>query len=85
MVNPLWPPFLCRAGGIQIDTMFVAEGFGSLDSDTLDKAYNALVGVSNGNKLIGIISHVEGLKSKIDKMLVVTKGKEGGSKVEIIV
>lgn len=74
-----------RAGGIQIDTMFVDEGFGSLDSDTLDKAYNALVGVSNGNKLIGIISHVEGLKSKIDKMLVVTKGKEGGSKVEIIV
>ncbi len=67
------------AGGIQIDTMFVDEGFGSLDPDALDLAYKALAGLTEGNKLVGIISHVAELKDKIDKQILVTKEKSGGS------
>ena len=72
------------AGGIIVDTMYVDEGFGSLDSDTLDMAYKALTGLAEGNKLVGIISHVTELKDKIDKQIVVTKEKSGGSIVEIV-
>ena len=72
------------AGGIQIDTMFVDEGFGTLDSDSLELAYNALAGLTEGNRLVGIISHVTELKDKIDKQIVVTKEKSGGSKAQIV-
>lgn len=71
------------AGGIQIDTMFVDEGFGTLDSDALELAYNALAGLTEGNRLVGIISHVAELKSKIDRQIVVTKERSGGSRAEI--
>ena len=71
------------AGGIQIDTMFVDEGFGSLDPNSLDQAFRALTNLSDGNKLVGIISHVEGLKDRIDKQIVVTKDKVGGSHVKM--
>lgn len=71
------------AGGIQIDTMFVDEGFGSLDPEALNQAYSALAGLTDGNRLVGIISHVEDLKGRIDKQVVVTKNKSGGSSVEI--
>lgn len=71
------------AGGIRIDTMFVDEGFGTLDGDTIQKAYNALAAITEGNRLVGIISHVDYLKEKIDKQLVVTKMPEEGSIVEI--
>ena len=73
------------AGGIIVDTMYVDEGFGSLDTDTLDMAYKALTGLAEGNRLVGIISHVAELKDKIDKQIVVTKEKSGGSKVEIVI
>jgi len=70
------------AGGIQIDTMFVDEGFGSLDTEkTLPLAYRALVGITEGQKLVGIISHVSELKEKIDKQIVVTKDTTGRSDV----
>ncbi len=71
------------AGGIQIDTMFVDEGFGTLDQDALELAYNALAGLTEGNRLVGIISHVSELKNKIDSQIVVTKEKSGGSRAEI--
>lgn len=71
------------AGGIKLDTMFVDEGFGSLDSESLTQAFNALAELSDGNRLVGIISHVAELKEKIDKQLVITKEKSGGSKIEI--
>ena len=71
------------AGGIQVDTMFVDEGFGSLDPETLDQAYRALAGLTEGNKLVGIISHVADLKERIDRQVVVTKKKSGGSSIEI--
>lgn len=72
------------AGGIRVDTMFVDEGFGSLDPESLDMAYRALTGLAEGNKLVGIISHVEQLKQKIDRQIVVTKDKSGVSSVNII-
>ena len=71
------------AGGIKIETMFVDEGFGSLDEETLSQAMQALYSLTEENRLIGIISHVSELKSKIDKQIVVTKEKSGGSKVSV--
>lgn len=72
------------AGGIRLDTMFVDEGFGSLDEESLEQAVNALVGLTQGNRLVGIISHVSELKNRIDKQIVVTKEKSGGSKAQIL-
>lgn len=71
------------AGGIQIDTLFVDEGFGSLDMNSLDQAYRALAGLAEGNRLVGIISHVEDLKERIDRQVIVTKEKSGGSSIRI--
>ncbi len=71
------------AGGIRIDTMFVDEGFGSLDPEALEQAYKALAGLTEGNRLVGIISHVADLKERIDKQLIVTKEKSGGSFVKL--
>lgn len=73
------------AGGIRLDTMFVDEGFGSLDEESLAQALRALTGLTEGSRLVGIISHVAELKEKIDKQIVVTKEKTGGSRVEIVV
>ena len=74
------------AGGIRLDTMFVDEGFGSLSAgDSLDTAIQALTSITDGNRLVGIISHVEELKHRIDRKITVTKQKSGGSKAEITV
>ena len=73
------------AGGIKLDTMFVDEGFGSLDEESLTAAMKALTSLADGNRLVGIISHVGELKQKIDKQIIVTKDKSGGSKAEIVV
>ena len=74
----------CSAGGIQLDTMFVDEGFGSLDEDSLRQAIKALEGLADSNRLVGIISHVAELKTRIDKRIVVKKNRDLGSRVEII-
>ena len=71
------------AGGIQLDTMFVDEGFGSLDEESLQQAIRALASLTEGNRLVGIISHVAELKEKIDKQIIVTKDRTGGSRVTI--
>ena len=72
------------AGGVKLDTMFVDEGFGSLDEESLDQAMKALSGLADGNRLVGIISHVVDLKNRIDKQIVVEKEKSGGSKANIV-
>ena len=72
------------SGGIQLDTMFIDEGFGTLDEDTLKTAIDTLIKLSDENKLIGIISHVEELKNRIDKQIVVTKSTDGTSTANII-
>ena len=75
-----------RAGGIQIDTMFVDEGFGSLDEAALSQALKALANLADGNRMVGIISHVAELKDSINKKILVTKtmGTDGpGSYIKI--
>lgn len=71
--------------GIQLNTLFVDEGFGSLDPESLNQAYHTLAGLTEGNRLVGIISHVAELKERIDKQIVVTKAKSGGSNACIVV
>ena len=71
--------------GIHLDTLFVDEGFGSLDSEALSKAYQTLAGLTEGNRLVGIISHVAELKEKIDRQIVVKKDRSGGSQAAIVV
>lgn len=73
------------AGGIKLDTMFVDEGFGSLDEDSLAQAMKALTSLADNDRLVGIISHVGELKQQIDKQIIVTKDRSGGSKAEIVV
>ena len=74
------------AGGIQIDTMFVDEGFGSLDEAALSQALKALANLADKNRMVGIISHVAELKDSINKKILVTKtmGTDGpGSYIKI--
>ncbi len=71
------------SGGVRFDSMFVDEGFGSLDDETLRQAINALNSLTEGNRLVGIISHVTELKERIDTQILVVKDRTGGSRVEI--
>lgn len=71
-------------GGIKLDTMFVDEGFGSLDGEALDRALSALTSLSQGNRLVGIISHVDALRDRIDNKIVITKDRTIGSNAKII-
>ena len=66
-----------QSGGIQLDTMFIDEGFGSLDPESLANAIRMLKTLSGGDKLIGIISHVEELKENIDRKIIVETGRSG--------
>ena len=66
-----------NAGGIEIDTLFVDEGFGSLDNQSLDVAIAALTTVSKDSRLVGIISHVDELKTRIDTQICIEKTKLG--------
>ncbi len=77
------------SAGIELDTMFIDEGFGSLDRNSLELAVRTLLGVgaedaARGNKLVGIISHVDALKEKIHTQIVVTKTDFGSSTTRII-
>lgn len=75
-----------QAGGIQIDTMFIDEGFGTLDQDSLNNAIQTLMKLSGENRLVGIISHVKELKERIHKGIIVTKDLHGshGSVAKVI-
>lgn len=72
------------AGGVQIDAMFVDEGFGSLDEETLEQAMQAMQSLADdGGRIVGIISHVAELQNRIDRQILVTKEKSGGSTARI--
>jgi exonuclease SbcC len=66
-----------RSGGIQLDAIFVDEGFGSLGESDLDAVIEALQGLQDGGRLVGIISHVHELKERIPTRLQITKGRDG--------
>lgn len=72
------------AGGIRLDTLFLDEGFGSLDEESLEQAIRVLAGLTEGNRLVGIISHVAALKDRIDHQVVVKKARSGGSTVSLV-
>ena len=67
------------SGGISLDTIFVDEGFGTLDPESLDFALKALIDLQQGGRLVGIISHVPELKERIDARLEVSVGEQGSS------
>ena len=73
------------AGGIRLDTLFLDEGFGSLDDESLEQAIRVLSGLTEGDRLVGIISHVAALKDRIDRQVLVKKARTGGSTVELVV
>ena len=71
------------AGGIRLETLFIDEGFGSLDSDTLDLAIKTLIDLRNTGRMVGIISHVSELKEQISMRLDVVAGRQG-SRIELV-
>lgn len=74
------------AGGVKLESMFIDEGFGTLDDNTLRTAMTALGRLSDSNRLIGIISHVDEMKNEIDRKIFVEKDlKSGGSRARIVV
>lgn len=70
-----------HSGGIELNSMFIDEGFGTLDKESLNQVMSTLSKLSSGNKLIGIISHVESLKENIDKKIIVKKDQTGASNI----
>ena len=68
-----------HAGGIRLETVFVDEGFGSLDDESLDLAISSLMSLNEGGRLVGIISHVSELSERIDARLEVSAGTSGSS------
>lgn len=73
-----------NAGGIQIDSLFVDEGFGSLSDEDLEQALRVLMRLTEGSRQVGIISHVGALKDRIDKQIQVEKDSVGCSRVKIV-
>ena len=71
------------SGGVRVDAMFVDEGFGTLDESALHQAIGALQRLTQGGRLVGIISHVDALKDCVEKQILVTKDRTGGSRVRV--
>ena len=73
-----------NSGGILLDSLFVDEGFGTLDEDALKQAMEVLLGLAEGDRQIGIISHVAELTSRVDHMILVTKDSVGCSHAQVV-
>jgi exonuclease SbcC len=67
------------SGGVQLDTIFIDEGFGSLDPESLENSINCLIDIQEKGRLVGIISHVEELKERIDTRLEVISTNRGST------
>ena len=72
------------AGGVKINSMFIDEGFDSLDEDSLDQAVEVLRGLAGESRLVGVISHVKGLREKLPRGIEVRKKTVPGSEIEIV-
>jgi exonuclease SbcC len=70
------------SGGIHLDSIFIDEGFGSLDSETLDQAIDTLVALNKGGRMVGVISHVGELKERIDLRIEVQSSAKGSKVLE---
>ena len=70
------------SGGVRLDTMFIDEGFGTLDSETLSRAMAALTRLTEGDRLVGVISHVAQLRERIDSQIIV-RGSPSGSRLSM--
>ncbi|MNI84506.1 Nuclease SbcCD subunit C [compost metagenome] len=68
-----------EAGGVDIETLFVDEGFGSLDDQALEQVMDALEGLRDGGRVVGLVSHVGEMKQRIINQLQVVKGRHGSS------
>ena len=68
-----------EAGGADLDTLFVDEGFGSLDADTLDDVLDTLDGLRDGGRVVGVVSHVAEMRDRIPTQLLVTKSRIGST------
>jgi exonuclease SbcC len=71
-----------QSGGVSVDTLFIDEGFGTLDSDSLDKAIETLLDLQERGRLVGIISHVDELKTRIPSHIIVER-TTAGSQVSV--
>lgn len=71
-----------HAGGIELDTIFIDEGFGTLDSDSLEAAIDTLVELQNNGRLVGLISHVDELKERIEAKIEIESGSKGSHIVD---
>ena len=67
------------AGGVRLDTIFVDEGFGTLDQEALDQAIDTLIGLQAGGRLVGVISHVPELRERVDARLEILRGERGST------
>lgn len=72
-----------QAGAVRIETMFVDEGFGTLDDESLASALSTLSGLASSGRLVGVISHVAELNGRIDRQILVEKGRADGSTVRL--
>jgi exonuclease SbcC len=72
-----------EAGGVDLGTLFVDEGFGSLDPDTLDNVLSVLSGLGTSGRVVGIVSHVPELKERISERITVVPGRDGSSRVVV--
>jgi exonuclease SbcC len=68
-----------EAGGVDIETLFVDEGFGSLDEQALEQVMDALEGLRDGGRVVGLVSHVAEMKQRISSQLQVVKGRSGST------
>lgn len=69
----------CESGGMQLHSLFVDEGFGSLDSDTLDEVMDVLDGLRSGGRVVGVVSHVDAMRERIPAQVRVVKGRNGST------
>ena len=68
-----------QAGGVRLDTVFVDEGFGTLDPESLDRAIDSLLSLRESGRMVGVISHVAALRERIDARLEVRRGEAGST------